>query len=193
MFLAACEAAYDEEVGSPSTERLHGVATAARNSCDARSPARWKMGEDAVARELLAVHSADLPPRKRPDIAELARSAVGVELEVYCWQPLAWAELYQQHAILRSGEEVSLKGILERERHRLDLDPGLCATLDGYLRGARPLTLSNQFLLLGEALSVVTHHAEHLRDPSASEAEVECWALQHVRPLAAKAGWKKGS
>lgn len=190
VFRAACDASFDEQVGSPPTERLEAMAAAARRSCRSRSPAGWKKGEADAVRALLAVHAAELPPRKRPDIAEVATSRVPVALDVYCWQPLAWAELYPQHAILRGGEEVSLRGILDPERNRVDLDPGVCATLDGYLRGAAPLRLSNQFLQLAEALSVLTHHAEHLRDSTASEAEVECWALQHVRPLVAEAGWE---
>lgn len=189
VFRAACAATFDEQVGSPPTERLEAMAAAARRSCRSRSPGGWKASEVDVVRELLAAHSIELPPRKRLDIAEIAISRVPVELDAYCWQPLAWAELAPQYAILRGGEEVSLRGILDPVRSRIDLDPGVCATLAGYLRGVRPLRLSNQFLQLGEALSVLTHNAEHLRDPSASEAEVECWALQHVRALAAAADW----
>lgn len=188
MFRAACDATFDEQVGSPPTERLEVMAAAARRSCETRTAAGWRRAESAVVRELLAVHAAELPPRSRPDIAAIAAS-VGVEPDVYCWQPPAWAELAPQYAIVRGGKEVSLRGILDPEQSRIDLDPGICATLDGYLEGTPPLQLSNQFLLLGEALRVLTHHAEHLEHPAASEAEVECWALQHVRPLAARAGW----
>lgn len=189
MFRAACDASFDEQVGNPPTERLQVTAAVARGGCKARSSTGWRAAETDVVRELLAVHSVTAPPRRRPDIAEIAGAAVGVQPDVYCWPAPSWAEFAPQHAIVRGGEEVSLRGLVDPERNRIDLDPGLCATLDSYLRGVRPLKLSNQFLQLGEALSVLTHHAEHLRSPSASEAEVECRALQHVRPLVARAGW----
>jgi len=189
VFRVACDAAFDEKVGNPPTERLQPVAAAARGSCGSRSPAGWQRGEVAVVRELLAVHAAELPPQRRPDISTIAGESVGVEPDVYCWQPPSWAEAHPQSSILRGGEEVSLRAILDPERNRIDLDPGICATLNGYLRRVRPLKLSNQLLQLGEAFVVLTHQSEHLKAPSASEAEVECWALQHVRPLTAAAGW----
>lgn len=189
MFRAACDATFDEQVGDPPTERLEATAAAARAGCGARSSTGWRAAETDVVRELLAVHAVTAPPRVRPDLSEIADAAVGVQPDVYCWQPVSWAEFAPQHAIVRGGEEVSLRGLVDPERNRIDLDPGLCATLDAYLRGVRPLKLSNQFLQLGEALTVLTHHAEHLKSPSASEAEVECRALQHVRPLVARTGW----
>lgn len=191
VFRAACDATFDEQVGNAPSERLQATAAMARASCGSRSPAGWRRGEAAVVRELLAVHAVEFPPRRRLDFSDIASVSVGVEPTVYCWQPESWAELLPQYAILRAGEEVSLRGILDRERNRIDLDPGICASLADYVEGVRPLRLSNQFLLLGEALRVLTHQAEHLRDPSASEAEVECRALQHVRPLAARAGWEE--
>ena len=36
---------------------------------------------------------------------------------------------------------------------------------------------------LAEALMVLTHQAEHLKAPAVSETDVECDALQQVRPL----------
>ena len=42
---------------------------------------------------------------------------------------------------------------------------------------------------MAEGLMVLTHQAEHLKTPTASEAEVECHAVQHVRPLVRAAGW----
>lgn len=192
VFRAACGASFDEQVGSPPTDRLEPVAAAARRSCEARTAAGWRRGEAGVVRRLLAVHGELLPPRRRADLSEIVQAGVGVQPDVYCWQPPSWAELHPQYAIIRGGQEASLRGIVDPARNRIDLDPGICATLDGYLRRDRPLDLSNQFLLLGEALVVLTHQAEHLKAPSASEAEVECWALQHVRPLAARAGWGEG-
>lgn len=191
IFPAACDAAFDEQVGDPPSERLDEAATAARSSCGATSPAAWRARETDVVRALMAVHAEELSPRQRPDLTAIARSQVGVAPDVYCWRALSWADLAPQYAILREGEEVSLRGIVDPRRNRIDLDPGICATLNNYLRGIRPLTLSSQYLELAEALSVLTHQAEHLKAPGAAEAEIECYALQHVRPLVAAAGWEE--
>ena len=109
--------------------------------------------------------------------------------KVYCWDPLAWAPFSEQYAIVRGGEEVWLKGIADTARNRIDLDPGVCATLGRYLRRVRPPALSYQNFELAEALMVLTHEAEHLKAPSASEVDVECYAVQHVRPLLRAVGW----
>jgi hypothetical protein len=53
----------------------------------------------------------------------------------------------------------------------------------------RPDSLSYENFEMADALMVVTHQAEHLKAPTASEAEVECDAVQHVRPLVRAAGW----
>ena len=53
----------------------------------------------------------------------------------------------------------------------------------------RPASLSYENFELAEGLMVLTHQAEHLKAPTASEAEVECYAVQHVRPLVRAAGW----
>ncbi len=183
VFRAACDATFEEEVGSPPTDRLEPVAEAARRGCATRSPLGWRDAEEAVIRTLAAVHGELAPPRQRRDIAAVARSSVGVRPNVYCWRPEAWAPFFEHYAIVRGGEETSLRGIADTGASRIDLDPSVCATLSRYLRRIRPLNLSSENLALAESLMVLTHQAEHLKAPSRPEAEVECYALQHVRPL----------
>jgi hypothetical protein len=184
-----CESNYDEEVGSPPTERLEPVSTAARNGCATPSPEGWQAAEAKVVRSLMAAHGLEAPPRSRPDFAEIAETSVGVRAKVYCWSPLAWPQFAEQYGVVRGGEEIWLKGIADPARSRIDLDPGVCAALGRYLRRIRPPALSYQNFELAEALVVLTHEAERLKAPSASEAEIECYAVQHVRPLVAAAGW----
>ncbi len=187
VFRAACEATFEDEVGSPPTERLEPTAAAARRPCANVSPAGWRDAQADVVRTLMVVHG-ELPPRARRDLSEVVSSSVGVEPDVFCWQPSSWASFFEHYAIVRGGEETSLDGIADTSRNRIDLGPGVCATLDDYLQGIRPLKLSSQNLELAQALVVLTHQAEHLKAPSASEAEVECYAIQHVRPLV-RAAW----
>ncbi len=186
---AACESTFDDEVGDPAQERLKPVAVAARRGCAALSPVGWRNGKDDVVRALIDAHDDLLPPRRRRDVSDIAGSSVGVRPDVYCWQSDGWEPFFEQYAIVRGGEETSLKGIGDRARNRIDLDPGVCAGLRWYLRRMRPTSLSYENFEIAEALMVLTHQAEHLKAPSASEAEVECYAVQHVRPLVRAAGW----
>lgn len=186
---ADCETDFDEEVGQPSTERLAPLAVAARQACASPSLDAWVEGRASVVRALVGAHDEVLPPRRRPDIAEIATASVGVRPEVYCWRPDAWPALLEHYAIVRGGEEVSLNGIADRERNRIELDPGTCVALDRYLSRERPHELSYENFELAQGIVVLTHQAEHLKTPTAAEAEVECWAVQHVRPLVRELGW----
>jgi hypothetical protein len=183
-----CETTFDDEVGEPR-ERLRPVAAAARRSCAALTPAGWQSGKAGVVRALMDAHDDLLPPRRRPDLSDVVGSRLGVRPDVYCWQPAGWAPFFEQYAIVRGGEETSLKGIADGTRNRIDLEPGACAGLSWYLRRARPHPLSYENFETAEALMVLAHQAEHLKVPTASEAAVACSAVQHVRPLIRAAGW----
>jgi len=176
-------------VGEPPQERLEPVAAAARRGCAALTPAGWRNGKSGVVRALIDAHDDLLPPRRRRDVSAIAGSSVGVRPDVYCWQSAGWAPFSEQYAIVRGGEETSLTGIADKARNRIDLDPGVCAALRFYLRRMRPASLSYENFEMAHALMVVTHQAEHLKEPTASEAKVECYAVQHVRPLIRTAGW----
>jgi hypothetical protein len=185
-----CESTFDDDVGEPPQERLRPVATAARRGCAALTPVGWRNGKADVVSALVDAQDDLLPPRRRRDISDIAGSSVGVRPDVYCWQPAGWAPFSEQYAIVRGGEETSLKGIPDGARNRIDLDPSVCAALRFYLRRMRPTSLSYENFEMADALTVVTHQAEHLKAPTASEAEVECFAVQHVRPLVRAAGWE---
>jgi hypothetical protein len=184
-----CESTFDDDVGEPPQVRLRPVAAAARRGCAALTPVGWRDGKADVVRALIDAHDDLLPPRRRRDVSEIVGSSVGVRPDVYCWQSAGWAPFSDQYAIVRGGEEASLKGIADSATNRIDLGPGVCAGLRWYLRRMRPTSLSYENFEIAEALMVVTHQAEHLKAPSASEAEVECYAVQHVRPLVRAAGW----
>lgn len=180
---AMCESRFDDEVGDPPKERLEPASAAARSGCEALTPTGWRRAEADVVRALVVAHGEVLPPRRRPALSEIAGSSVGVRPEVFCWAPAAWASFSEHHALVRGGEEISLKGIADIARDRIDLDPGVCSVLARYLRGIRPSALSYENFELAEAITVLTHQAEHLKAPSLPETEVECYAVQHVRPL----------
>jgi hypothetical protein len=189
MPLASCLMTYDEDVGGPPTKRLEPVSSAARSGCTTLSPEGWQAAQMKVVRSLIAVHGLEAPPRLRPDYAQIAESSVGVQAKVYCWNPLAWAPFAEQYGIVRGGELIYLKGVADPARHRIDLDPGVCAALERYKRRITPIPLSYQNFELAESLVVLTHEAERLKAPSKPEAEIDCYAVQHVRPLVRAGGW----
>ena len=178
-----CEMTFDDEVGNPPKERLQPVSDAALRGCTALTRAGWRASHADVVRSLMAVHDDLLPPRQRRDLTAIARASVGVQPSVYCWRPEAWVGFSEHYAIVRGGEEATLKGVADTARNRIDLDPGICAALGRYLQRERPSPVTYQNFELAEALQVLTHEAEHLKAPSAPEADVECYAVQHVRPL----------
>jgi hypothetical protein len=187
-----CEASFDKEVGAPPTRLLEPVAAAARSGCAAPTPERWAEGGTAVVRALVDLHDDAAPPRPRRDLAAIADSGVGVRPDVYCWQPAAWAPFFEHYAVVRGGWEASLQGAADPKRNRIDLAPALCEAFGWYLRRERPHELSYENFELAQALAVLTHQAEHLKAPAASEADVECDALQHVRPLVRGRGFEAG-
>ena len=184
-----CESTFDNDVGESPQERLRPVAAAARRGCAALTPVGWRNAKADVVHALIDAHDDLLPPRRRRDISDIAGSGVGVTPDVFCWEPAGWAPLSEQYAIVRGGEETSLKGIADNASNRIDLDPAVCTALRFYLRRMRPNSLSYENFEMADALMVVTHQAEHLKAQTASEAEVECDAVQHVRPLVRAAGW----
>ncbi len=122
----------------------------------------------------------------------MAEPIAGREVDVYCWPAEGWAPFVGQYAALRADEEISLKGIADTTEARIDLEPEVCRALQGYVRRARPIALSLENFAMAEALVVLSHQAEHLRSPSTPEPEVECYAVQHVRPFIRAAGWGAG-
>jgi hypothetical protein len=133
---AACEAMFDDEVGDPPSGRLQPTAVAARRACVRMTPAHWRDRQAEVVRALMVVHEETAPPRRRPALSEILRSSVGVDSNVYCWQPASWASFFEHYVIVRGGEESSLEGIVDPARNRIDLGPGVCATLDNISEGS---------------------------------------------------------
>ena len=112
------------------------MAAAARRGCAELSPVGWRNGKADVVRALIDAHDDLVPPLRRRDISDIAGSSVGVRPDVYCWQSAGWAPFIELYAIVRGGEEISLMGIADRARNRIDLDPGVCGGLRWYLRTA---------------------------------------------------------
>jgi hypothetical protein len=189
---ASCEAAFDEQVGEPPGDRLERGAAAARRGCASLTPEGWEGAQADFVRELVAVHSVELPPREQREYSALASAVAGRDVRVYCWPVESWGPFLEQYATVRGDDEITLKGIADPATSRIDLEPEVCGGLRRYVRRHRPIELSFENFVLAEAIVVLTHEAEHLKDGSASETEVHCYAVQHVRPFIRTAGWGPG-
>jgi hypothetical protein len=73
-------------------------------------------------------------------------------------------------------------GYADRNR-RVHLRGDVCQTLARFYGSDYAPALNFKRAELAEALVVLAHEAEHQHDFSSSEAEVECYAVQHVRGL----------
>jgi hypothetical protein len=76
--------------------------------------------------------------------------------------------------------------------HRIDLSPEVCDPLRRFYKEGYGPSLSIESLELAEALVTLAHEAEHIREPFASEAVVECHGLQRVRGMVREAGRGRG-
>jgi hypothetical protein len=193
---ANCDDSYAVDVGDPP-ERLQEADRIARLAC--RSLSRWVETDDDWPPpdwpELRNDVIADLTEQRRDDAATeteaLTRYAAPLahadDPEVFCWRLPDWDELNEEWAIVES-DEFRLAGFADSETATMDLAPDVCEPLHRFFGGDYAPNLNEDSFLLADALVTLAHEAEHVRSPNASEAEVECVALQRVRELVRAAG-----
>jgi hypothetical protein len=180
------------------TERTRKSAAIAARGCRAlaRTPTyqfpppdvleEWDRSGADVTSELVAGLLGRTPPRSVPRLAQAVEPFAG-KARVLCWDAEAWTQLAEEFQLLES-DEFWLAGYAEPERSEIHLDALVCAPLRRFFGSSYTPFGNEQSFVLSEALVVLAHEAEHLRRPDATEAEVECAALQRVRGLALSAG-----
>lgn len=187
-----CVASFRESVGAPPGRRLRPARSAALAACDATGGVgEWQRARRSVAGALLDGHGAAARTVATRRLGRLAARIAGTPVRAHCWSRRDWDPLTQQYAVVR-GDELWLLGLAHPARGRIDLAPSVCAPLEAFLDGERPVLGTRATFELAEALVVLAHEAEHVRLPDASEAEVECYALQRVRGLLRSAGVRRG-
>jgi hypothetical protein len=180
----AC-ALFDQDVGQPPTKRLAAAGTTARAGCgrlDDPQFVRWE-----VSGRLIDGHREVAQTTYEADLSRIAETIAGRRPRAHCWTEDEWGPMAEQHSLLY-GDDFWVAGIATPTRGRIDLAPEVCDPLRRFLREEYSPWLSTETLDLSSALLVLAHEAEHLRVPQASEAEVECYALQRVRAMAGDAG-----
>jgi hypothetical protein len=101
-------------------------------------------------------------------------------VEARCWSADDWLRVGEEWRAVTRRQEFWPAGIANPGV--IDLDGHYCQVLARFYGGRTP-ALNNDRSILATALLVFAHESEHERDFSASEAEVECYAVQDVRGL----------
>ncbi len=181
-----CRARFDQAVGPAPTERLEPVAALARRRCPGPQNAHdthW-----LIVGRLIDIHRQNAETLAENDLAKLARAISGGRARVHCWTEEDWNTMAEQYALFDSGDHLEPIGIADPAARRIDLAQAVCDPLRRFFRGSYAPWRNTESYHLAFMLATLAHEAEHLRSPYASEAEVECFAVQRVRSLVAGAG-----
>jgi hypothetical protein len=185
---------------NPPSARTDKAAAIAERACRAlaRTPTyqspppdvleKWVASHDEVVSALLAGLLERSPPEAAPRLVHAVEPIAGAGVNVLCWDGDEWTQLAGEWEYLFEREEFWVAGYADPERSRIHLDPTVCAPLRRFFGASYAPFGNTASFELAEALVTLAHEAEHLRRPEASEADVECAALQRVRGLVTAAG-----
>ena len=153
-------------------------------------------GRAAYALELRLHSARELPVEAKktddshidPRLGAAAETIVHQPVEVRCWSERDWDRVNEEQAALGGDADIHYAGFVGTDASRIHLAPSVCAALarlvyDRAWTGRDEVEHDDAFAVLALA-----HEANHLLGPAASEAEVECSAIQQVRPLARALG-----
>lgn len=194
-----CAVSLDRRAGSAPTERTRAARRAAVDACvELRNTVEvdeltialeyWEDRHVGIAGDLWDGLAVSASPTSTPGLAARVAPIAGPRRpQVLCWPEDGWRDLQAEYQLLQR-DEFWLAGYADPQRSQIHLDPAACAPLRRFFGTSYTPFGNDQSFQLAEALVVLAHEAEHLRSPQASEAEVECVALQRVRGLVTAAG-----
>jgi hypothetical protein len=188
---ANCMDSYDKDVGEPPA-RLAEAGKIARSGCRSVSRSNgdssdWEYVRGAVVGELTELRRRAAAPARSAELARYAAPLAERLPKVLCWPTRHWDETREDWSLVHS-DELWLLGFADPAAGTIDLAPEVCDPLHRFFGGDYAPSLNEESLYLAYALVVLAHEAEHLRSPEASEAAVECVAIQRVRDLVRAAG-----
>lgn len=126
--------------------------------------------------------------RIEPNLGRVASRIAGRKVEVRCWSEDDWEVVSAEWQAINGRKEWWPAGFADTNSNRAHLSSQVCEPLARFTYGLYAPYGNTESLQLAEAFVVFAHEAEHLYDPKASEARVECLAMQHVRGLVARGG-----
>jgi hypothetical protein len=126
--------------------------------------------------------------RIEPTLGRMASRIAGRKVQVRCWSEDDWEIVSAEWRAMTDRKEWWPLGFADTNSNRAHLSSQVCRPLALFAYGRYAPFGNTESLQLAEALVVFAHEAEHLYDPKASEARVECLAMQHVRGLVTRSG-----
>jgi hypothetical protein len=126
--------------------------------------------------------------RIEPTLGRIASRIAGHKVRVSCWSEDDWEIVSAEWRAQGGREDWWPAGFADPNTESAHLSSHVCEPLSRFVYGRYEPFGNTQSLELAEALVVLAHEAEHLYDPKASEARVECLAMQHVRGLVTRRG-----
>ena len=188
-----------EEVDPPEqltsqAERVHGACLELGRDQTDLEIAEWYEADTAFRRRLF--WHRPLPRRGgivegtriEPRLSELASDLSGWNVEVRCWSEDEWPDVEAAWQAFAGKPDFWLYGLAEAGVNRVHLAPAVCRPLARFVYGSYAPWGNEGIFRLAEAVATLTHEARHIKHPRASEAVVECYALQDMRALIASLG-----
>jgi hypothetical protein len=195
----SCATSLDRAAGSPPTQRTRAARRAAVDACvEFRNTVEvdeltialeyWTDRHGRIEHDLWDGLAASAATATAPMLAAPVSAIAGPSRpDVLCWADEDWQRLAKEFQLLHR-DEFRLAGYADPARSQIHLGSFVCEPLRRFFGGSYAPFGNTASFELAEALVVLAHEAEHLRQPDASEAEVECAALQRVRGLVTDAG-----
>jgi hypothetical protein len=169
---------------SAPTALLLPVERLARAAC--RGDVSWTRVLHAITARYfrtrpLPLHSGvDDASHIDPGLGRVASKLGERRVQARCWSGDDWLHVSKEWRAVTGRLELWPAGIADPGV--INLDGHYCNVLARFY-GGDTLALNNDRSILASALLILAHESEHERDFSASEAEVECYAVQDVRGL----------
>jgi hypothetical protein len=126
--------------------------------------------------------------RIEPTLGRIASRIAGHRVQLNCWSEDDWEVVSAEWQGQGGREDWWPAGFADPNTNSAHLSSHVCRPLSRFVYGRYEPFGNTQSLELAEALVVLAHEAEHLYDPKASEARVECLAMQHVREIVTQSG-----
>lgn len=176
------------------TDRFRLIERRARTAC--RGEGDWDRVRRAIdarlflRRALPVSAEATSDSHVNPPVARVARRIAGRNVRARCWSKEDWARVNIELNLIQPGTDYWAIGRAERGGI-VHFEGAICKTLRRFFGSSYTPSRNIDRAALAEALLVLAHEAEHVRDFTNPEAVVECYAMQHVRGLVRRQGRSK--